>query len=300
VNGEIGGVVGLFLLLALLWQGRRWYVRGTIRARLFEEEIKTTASLAEEPESTLGRWLGLAGYRSADAVPVFVILEVCACIAGGLLVLAMYLVALPARTERAVSGVPGGIGDLFLPLVYLAPWITGVLLISLPWQAVRRARLTRVQQIEQDLSITLDLLATLCEAGLAFDAALDRVLATQSAERPLAREFRAFQLELLSGRSRIQALRRLSRRIDVPSMNMVISALVQATQIGSGIAEVLRRQADDLRSRRREQANAFAAALPIKLLFPLVICFLPGLFVVTLGPVFYQFFQFADTLIRNR
>jgi len=76
--------------------------------------------------------------------------------------------------------------------------------------------------------------------------------------------------------------------------------LVQAEQVGSGISEVLRRQADDLRNRRRERALALANALPVKLLFPLVICFLPGLFVATLGPTFYQFFQFADAVIQNR
>ena len=70
--------------------------------------------------------------------------------------------------------------------------------------------------------------------------------------------------------------------------------------MGSGIAQTLRRQADDLRDRRRERANAFAMALPIKRMFPLVICFMPGIFVWTLGPFFVQLFQFADTFIRVR
>jgi tight adherence protein C len=67
--------------------------------------------------------------------------------------------------------------------------------------------------------------------------------------------------------------------------------LVQAEQLGKGIARCLRQQADDLRSRRRERALAFANALPVKRLFPLVICFLPGLFVWTLGPAFVQLFK---------
>jgi tight adherence protein C len=287
--------------LLILWQTRNLLARSVSRARLFDEERNETAVVQdEEPETGLGRWLALAGFRSPSAVGVFLALELSAGIAGGLVIVGMYAIALPARAERAVAGVPGGIGDLFLPLVYIAPWLIWILLMSLPWLMVRRARRLRIQQIEQDLSVTLDLLATLCEAGLGFDAALDRVLASQPADRVLAREFRGFQVELLSGRARVQALRRLSRRIDVPSMSMVVSALVQATQIGSGVADVLRRQAEDLRNRRREQANTFAAALPVKLLFPLVICFLPGLFVVTLGPVFHQFFQFADTIIRTR
>jgi tight adherence protein C len=67
-----------------------------------------------------------------------------------------------------------------------------------------------------------------------------------------------------------------------------------------GIAGVLRRQADDMRGRRREQANAFAAALPVKRMFPLVVCFLPGIFIWTLGPFFVQLFKIADSFIQIR
>jgi tight adherence protein C len=157
-----------------------------------------------------------------------------------------------------------------------------------------------VARIEEDLPLVLELLATLGEAGLGFDAALRRVLDSQQANRPLAAELRGFQVDLLAGQGRVASLRRLARRVDVLPFTLFISGIVQAEQTGSGVADVLRRQADDLRSRRREEAIAFATALPVKLLFPLVICFLPGIFVATLGPTFYQFFQFADNLIRSR
>jgi tight adherence protein C len=62
----------------------------------------------------------------------------------------------------------------------------------------------------------------------------------------------------------------------------------------------MRRQADDLRERRRESLLAQAMALPVKLVFPLVICFLPGIFAVTLGPIFYQFFQMVEGMLRGR
>ncbi len=123
---------------------------------------------------------------------------------------------------------------------------------------------------------------------------------SQPAGRPLADEFRTFQLELLGGRPRVHCLRRLARRAEVTTFTAFVSALVQAEQVGGGVASVLRRQADDLRDRRREQFLARAMTLPVQLVFPLVICFLPGLFVFTLGPVFYQFFQFADAPMRNR
>jgi tight adherence protein C len=93
---------------------------------------------------------------------------------------------------------------------------------------------------------------------------------------------------------RVRALRGLARRLEVTPVSILVSALVQADQAGASLTETLRRQADDLRGRRRERALVLAEGLPVKLVFPLVICFLPGLFVVTLGPAFQQFFQIVD------
>ena len=114
------------------------------------------------------------------------------------------------------------------------------------------------------------------------------------------REFRTYQSDLLAGRTRVESFRRLARRLDVSSVTILVSALVQAEQLGTGIAQALRRQADDLRDRRRERANAFALALPVKRMFPLVICFMPGIFVWTLGPFFVQLFKMADTFLKVR
>jgi tight adherence protein C len=219
---------------------------------------------------------------------------------GTVLVIAVYRLGLVKSGVEALLRFPGGVGEIFLPVMYAAPWLAAFLLVAAPWVVVRAARRERVVQIEQDLPLFLELLATLAEAGIGFDAALERVLDAQRQDRPLTEEFRTFQREVLAGVVRVRALRRVADRADVLSLTILISALVQAEQVGSGIAEVLRRQADDLRSRRRERAMSLANALPVKLLFPLVICFLPGLFVATLGPTFYQFFQFADSVIQNR
>jgi pilus assembly protein TadC len=180
------------------------------------------------------------------------------------------------------------------------PWIGFALFTCLPALMVRSARRKRVNRIEQDLPITLELLATLGEAGIGFDAALERILAAQEAGRPLAEEFRLFQMEVLAGRPRVASLRGLARRIDVSSFTIFMSAMVQASQVGAGVADVLRRQVEDLRSRRRERALTMAAAMPVKLLFPLIICFLPGIFVAALGPAFYQVFQMIDGFNRSR
>ena len=119
-------------------------------------------------------------------------------------------------------------------------------------------------------------------------------------DRPLAREFRSYQADLLAGRTRVDSLRRLARRLEVSSVAILVSALVQAEQLGSGIAQALRRQADDLRDRRRERANAFAMALSVKRMIPLVACFMPGIFVWTVGPAMTQLFKLADTYMKVR
>ena len=202
--------------------------------------------------------------------------------------------------SRNISHLPPVVGDLLSPIAYMAPWTVFLILALLPWLVVRRARRQRVEQVEQDLPISLELLATLSEAGLGFDAALARVLDSLMEDRPLGREFRTYQSDLLAGRTRVESFRRLARRLDVSSVTILVSALVQAEQLGSGIAQALRRQADDLRDRRRERANAFAMALPVKRMFPLVVCFMPGLFVWTLGPFFVQLFKMADTFLKVR
>ena len=76
-----------------------------------------------------------------------------------------------------------------------------------------------------------------------------------------SQEFRTFQAEVLAGRPRVECLRRIARRLDVTSVTIFISALVQAEQIGSGMAEVLRSQADDLRQRRRETGHGILDGL---------------------------------------
>jgi tight adherence protein C len=251
-------------------------------------------------QGSFQRWLFLAGYRNPLAPRLFLAAEFLVAVLGLTAVVVFYHLGMIELLVKSLAEVPAGLGDIVLPVAYIAPWLLMLILAALPWLAIRRARRVRVEQVEQDLPIALDLLATLSEAGLAFDAGLARVLETKLGQRALAREFRSYQSDLLSGRPRVEALRRLSRRLEVSSMSILVSALVQAEQLGTGIAQVLRRQADDLRGRRRERANAFAMTLPVKRMFPLVICFLPGLFVWTLGPALAQLFQMASSLLQRR
>ncbi len=253
---------------------------------------------SSSPRGWLSAWLYLAGYRSPFAVPIFVFTTIAFGLLGFGAATIFVVSGLQQMMERTVVLVPGGVGDTFLPVVWVAPWIIAILLLCLPLTVVRAARRSRVQMMEQDLPLAMELMATLSEAGLGFDSALIRILKTRLAGRPLAEELRMYQADLLAGRSRVESLRRLSGRIRIGSISILVSALVQAEQMGMGIAKVLRSQADDVRARRRERAIAFANALPVKRLFPLVICFLPGLFVWTLGPAFVQLFKLTETFTR--
>ncbi len=292
-------IVGWVLAIGAIYLvAQRWLLAQQARARIFEAEAGAAVPVRED--DFLTHWLSLAGNRSPNAARTFVVLSLAGLAVGGLAAYLLYAGGILRRMERAIGEVPGGVGDLFLPLVFVAPWFVLFLFTAAPWLVVRSARRRRVVAIEEDLPLMLELLATLGEAGLGFDSALQRILGAQSVDRPLLVELRTFQIDLLAGQGRVNSLRRLARRVEVLPFTLFISALVQVEQTGAGVATVLRRQADDLRDRRREQAIGFAMALPVKLLFPLVICFLPGLFVATLGPTFYQFFQFADSLLRDR
>lgn len=250
--------------------------------------------------SFLSRWLFLAGYRTGRPVLVFCTVTGVASTLGLAVALVFQTSGLQQLMIRSAAAIPGGVGETFLPVLQVAPWLVLLLLTSLPMVIVRRRRFERVALIEQDLPLALELLATLSEAGAGFDAAMARILSTRLSGRPLAAEFRQFQSELLAGISRAVCLRRLSARIDIPAVSTFVSALVQAEQLGMGLSRVLRIQADDLRARRRERAIAFANSLATKRVIPLVICFLPGLFIWTLGPAFVEFFRIVETFIEIR
>ena len=198
-----------------------------------------------------------------------------------------------------IRSIPGGVGNVMVPFALAAPWFFIVVLTLVPTLVVRSIRRKRVLEFEQDLPLLLDLLNTLSQAGVGFDAALDRVLDAGSPDRPLAKELRSFQADNLAGRSRIDSLRRLMRRVEVPVLSAFISAVVQAEQVGAGMGETLKIQAKEMRARRREKASAAAMAVPTLLVVPMVVGFLPGIFVVLLGPMIFQAFGAMGQTLRG-
>jgi tight adherence protein C len=128
----------------------------------------------------------------------------------------------------------------------------------------------------------LDLLTISVEAGLGFDAALAKVV--EKMEGPLVSEFRQALAEVRMGRTRREALRDVATRADAQPVSNFIGAIVQAEQLGVPIAKVLQIQSNQLRIERRQRAEEAAAKAPVKMLFPMVGCIFPTIFIVILGP----------------
>ena len=129
---------------------------------------------------------------------------------------------------------------------------------------------------------TLDLLTISVRAGLGFDGALGKVV--EKLKGPLTEEFRRALAEIRVGKARRDALRDIVPRTEVPALTNFIGAIIQAEQLGVSISKVLQVQSEQLRIERRQRAEEQAARAPIKMLFPLVGCIFPSLFIVILGP----------------
>jgi tight adherence protein C len=129
---------------------------------------------------------------------------------------------------------------------------------------------------------TLDLLTISVKAGLGFDAALAKV--TEKVKGPISDEFRRALAEIRVGNTRREALRNVVNRTDVPALTNFVGAIIQAEQLGVSISKVLVVQSEQLRIERRQRAEEAAAKAPIKMLFPLVGCIFPSMFIVILAP----------------
>jgi tight adherence protein C len=140
----------------------------------------------------------------------------------------------------------------------------------------------RQEEIRKVLPDTMDLLTISVEAGLGFDAAVAQVMT--NVPGVLSQEFSRMLQEMRLGVGRQDAFRNLADRTDVEELRSFILAMVQADKFGVSIANVLRAQAHELRIKRRQRAEEKAMKVPVKILFPMIFCVMPALFVVILGP----------------
>ena len=152
----------------------------------------------------------------------------------------------------------------------------------LPDLLVYNVGLKRTEQIANLLPDALDLLNLCVESGLSLQSSLSRVATHQ--EGAVAQEFGRVLQETQLGVSRSDAFEALGRRTQQPDMERFVAAMVQVDRLGVPIAAVLREQASQMRAKRHARARELAQKVPVKILGPLLLCFLPGLFIVILGP----------------
>ena len=183
----------------------------------------------------------------------------------------------------------GNVMGLSSTTLVLSPVVGGVLGYLVPQSLLSRKIRFRQKEILLALPNALDLLTISVEAGLGFDAAMARV--TDKYHNALALEFTRVLNEIRLGRPRSEALDDMGKRNKVDELNTFVQAIIQSEQLGVGIANVLRIQSEEMRRRRRQRAEEQGQKAPLKMLFPMVGCIFPTLFIVLLGPAVIKVFD---------
>lgn len=291
----IGFVVALGFLAT-------WVYIRLVRYQTLERarrQVQGVGALEGRGPGALVLWLNSAGFRHPTAPALFI-----GAIVGGAGVgLVFHWVLSQPKVEEWLAAmgdkVAVGFGGLLHVFGLLGPVAVGASVALAPYLYVRMARRSRQDAMERELAITLELLATLAEAGYGFDAGIATIYESDVQASPLRIEFDVYRRDVQAGVARAAALRQLSARCDMPTISSFVGSLIQADIAGASVADMLRRQADDLRDRRKMQALIHSQALPVKLVFPLLACFLPGLFVATLGPALHQLVKVVDGALRQ-
>jgi tight adherence protein C len=211
-----------------------------------------------------------AGYRSNEAVPLFLGIRI------GFALLLFALFGSPIAIHPNFLLALGGCG-----LGYVLP---GVML-------ARMAK-KRQHKIRLGLPDALDLLVVSVEAGLGLDQAIQRVAEELAFAHPeLADELRLINLELRAGKARSEALHNFGERTQVDDVISLVAMLVQTDKFGTSVAQSLRVHSDTARTKRRQRAEEAAAKTGVKMVFPLVFCIFPAIWIVTIGPAAIKFVQ---------
>jgi len=160
---------------------------------------------------------------------------------------------------------------------------------AVPESRLGAKREERQGSIRRDLPDVLDLLVISVEAGVGLEGAIEVV--GRHFDSPLAHELNRMLREMELGVPRRTALQNLRRRINMPEVSNFVLSLMQADALGMPLGRVLRAQANEMRSKRRQWAREKAAKLPVKILFPMFLFIFPALFVVVLGPAVSSIMQ---------
>jgi tight adherence protein C len=219
-----------------------------------------------------------AGYRRDEALPIFFGIRI-------LVALALFsLFASSVVMKPNIAFALGGLG-----VGYILP---GMLLARMAKRRAHRIRLA--------LADALDLLVVSVEAGLGLDQALTRVGSELAFAYPdLSDELKLVNLELRAGKARPDALRNLADRTGVDDLGSLVTMLIQTDKFGTSVAQALRVYSETLRTKRRQRAEEAAAKTGVKMVFPLVFCIFPSIWVVTIGPAAIKFTTVLFPLIES-
>jgi tight adherence protein C len=235
--------------------------------------LKRIGNLAPKSPNEMGklqRRLVAAGFRSREALLVFFGVRILVAVAV-FLVLASGFVP---KATLAMALVGTGVG-------YMAP----VLVLA-------RMAKKRQHRMRLGLADALDLLVVSVEAGLGLDQAIQRVAQELAFAHPdLCDELRLINLELRAGKPRAEALHNLAERTGVDDISSLVVMLVQTDKFGTSVAQSLRVHSETVRTKRRQRAEEAAAKTGVKMVFPLVICIFPAIWIVTIGPAAIKFIQ---------
>jgi tight adherence protein C len=184
-----------------------------------------------------------------------------------------------------------------LPIALAAAFIAYVI----PGVVLARMAKRRQHRIRLGLPDVLDLLVVSVEAGLGLDQAIQRVGEELAFAHPdVSDELRLVNLELRAGKPRSEALRNLADRTGVDDVSSLVAMLVQTDKFGTSVAQSLRVHSDTVRTKRRQRAEEAAAKTGVKMVFPLVFCIFPAIWVVTIGPAAIKFVQILFPLAQER
>jgi tight adherence protein C len=237
------------------------------------EALKRLGNVAPRSTSEMGKLqkrLVAAGYRSHEALVVFFGLRL------GVALGAFALFSLPI---------------IVTPNFYMA-LLACLLGYVIPSMLLARMAKRRQHRMRLALADVLDLLVVSVEAGLGLDQALQRVGQELAFAHPdLCDELRLINLELRAGKARADALHNLAERTGVDDIASLVAMLVQTDKFGTSVAQSLRVHSETVRTKRRQRAEEAAAKTGVKMVFPLVFCIFPAIWVITIGPAAIKFMQ---------
>jgi tight adherence protein C len=251
------------------------------RRRVLFETLKRLGRVAPASHREAGKIqqrLVWAGYRANEAMFVFAGLRVGVALAC----FAALGTPLVMRPNIALALGAAAVGYL-LPAMVLARLARG-----------------RQHRIRLSLPDALDLLVVSVEAGLGLDQALQRVGDELASAHPeFAEDLRLVNLEMRAGKDRAEALRNLGDRTGVDDIVSLVATLIQTDKFGTSVAQSLRIHSDVLRTKRRQRAEEAAAKTGVKMVFPLVLCIFPAVWIVTIGPAAIKFIQILFPMAKR-